>query len=89
MEPANISRVFDTTQFNTNSSQQLAQHFRTFPSSSTTCASDRTSNVNITVTKDFHLFERVKLQYRAEASTRSTGLSSRRPTCRRRARRSG
>jgi hypothetical protein len=65
--PRNISRVFDTTQFNTNSSQQLAQHFRTFPSQFNNLRSDRTSNVNITVTKDFHLFERAKLQFRAEA----------------------
>ena len=65
--PRNISRVFDTTRFNTNSSQQLASHFRTFPSQFNNLRSDRTSNVNITVTKDFHLFERVKLQYRAEA----------------------
>jgi hypothetical protein len=65
--PRNISRVFDTTQFNTNSSQQLAQHFRTFPSQFNNLRADRTSNVNITVTKDFHLVERAKLQFRAEA----------------------
>jgi hypothetical protein len=65
--PRNISRVFDTTRFNTNSSQQLASHFRTFPSQFNNLRSDRTSNVNITVTKDFHFFEKVKLQYRAEA----------------------
>jgi hypothetical protein len=65
--PRNISRVFDTTQFNTVSTQQLANHFRTFPSQFNNLRSDRTSNVNFTVTKDFHLFERLKLQYRAEA----------------------
>jgi hypothetical protein len=65
--PRNISRVFDTTRFNTNSSQQLASHFRTFPSQFNNLRSDGTSNVNITVTKDFHFFEKVKLQYRAEA----------------------
>jgi hypothetical protein len=63
----NVNHAFDTTRFNTVSSQQLSQNYRTFPSQFNNLRLDATNNMNVAVTKDFALRERMKLQFRADA----------------------
>ena len=63
----NVNQTFDTTQFNTNSSQQYTNHYRTFPSYFSNLRVDSTNNVNLSVTKNFKIRESVKLQFRADA----------------------
>lgn len=66
-DASNVSHAFDTTSFNTVSSQQLSANFRTFPSRFNNLRVDATNNINLTATKNFHVTERVRLQFRAEA----------------------
>jgi hypothetical protein len=63
----NVNQTFDTTQFNTNSSQQYTNHYRTFSSYFSNLRVDSTNNVNLSVTKNFKIRESVKLQFRADA----------------------
>jgi hypothetical protein len=51
----NVNKTFDTTQFNTNSSQQYTNHYRTFPTYFSNLRVDSTNNVNLSVTKSFTL----------------------------------
>jgi hypothetical protein len=62
-----VNHSFDTTQFNTISSQQLSQNFRTFPSQFSNLRVDHTNNIDVTLTKTFRIAEKVRLQFRAEA----------------------
>jgi hypothetical protein len=66
-DASNVSHAFNTSVFNTVSSQQLASNFRYFPSQFNTMRIEATNNINITVTKNFLIRERIKLQFRAEA----------------------
>ena len=63
----NVNHTFDTTQFNTSSSQQFTNHYRTFPSYMSNLRVDSTNNVNLSVTKYFTIRENVKLQFRADS----------------------
>ena len=63
----NASKTFDTTQFNTNSSQQYTNHYRTFSSYFSNLRVDATNNVNLSATKNFGILENVRLQFRADA----------------------
>jgi len=63
----NVNHTFDTTQFNTNSSQQYTNHYRTFSSYFSNLRVDATNNVNLSATKQFHIRESVNLQFRADA----------------------
>jgi hypothetical protein len=63
----NVNHTFDTTQFNTSSSQQYTSHYRTFSTYFSNLRTDATNNVNLSVTKYFHIREEVKLQFRADA----------------------
>jgi hypothetical protein len=62
-----VDRTFDTSRFNLVSAQQLSQNFRYFPSQFNNLRLDTTNNLNLTVTKDFALREKIKLQFRAES----------------------
>jgi hypothetical protein len=64
---SNVNHAFDTTAFNTVSSQQLANNFRTFPSQFSNLRLDYTNNIDITLTKSFKIGEKVKVQFRAES----------------------
>ena len=63
----NVNHAFDTTRFNTVSAQQLSQNFRYFSSQFNNIRVDGTNNLNLTVTKEFSLREKMKLQFRAES----------------------
>jgi len=63
----NPSHAFDTTAFNTVTSQQLSQNLRTFPSQFNNLRVDHTNNINLSLAKTFSIKERVKVQFRAEA----------------------
>jgi hypothetical protein len=63
----NVNKTFDTTQFNTNSSQQYTNHYRTFSTYFSNLRVDSTNNVNVSATKGFQLKEGMKLQFRADA----------------------
>lgn len=65
--PENVNHAFDTTRFNTVSSQQLSQNFRTFPSQFNNLRADHTNNVDLTLTITFRVGERVRVQFRVEA----------------------
>jgi hypothetical protein len=63
----NVNKTFDTTQFNTNSSQQFTNHYRTFSSYFSNLRVDATNNVNLSATKNFKILENVRLQFRGDA----------------------
>jgi hypothetical protein len=58
--------AFDITQFNTNSSQQLASHIRTFDTYFNNLRRDPTKNLDVSALKKFSLGERRYLQLRFE-----------------------
>jgi hypothetical protein len=66
LDARNIDHAFDTTQFNTNSKQQLDQNIRTFPSRFGNLRGDGVNNFDLSAIKNFTLREPLKLQYRAE-----------------------
>jgi hypothetical protein len=66
-DPRNTDRAFDVTRFNRASPEQLSQNFRYFPSQFNTIRVDGTNNLNLTVTKDFPIWERLRLQFRGES----------------------
>jgi len=59
--------AFDTTQFNTVSSQQLADHIRTFDTYFNNLRRDPTKNLDMSMLKRLSLGERRYLQFRAES----------------------
>jgi hypothetical protein len=63
----NVNHTFDTTLFNTSSSQQYTNHYRTFSSYFSNLRTDATNNVNLSVTKYIRIREELKLQFRADA----------------------
>jgi hypothetical protein len=65
--PTDLSHAFNTALFNTNSSQQLSDNFRTFHSTFSNLRVDATDNVNVNLAKNFTITEKVRLQFRAEA----------------------
>jgi hypothetical protein len=66
---ANVANVasFNTAAFNTVSSQQLSNNFRTFPSQFNNLRIDSMSNFNVNLTKSFVIHENIKVQFRAES----------------------
>jgi hypothetical protein len=63
----NVDHAFDTTRFNTVTTQQLSQNFRTFPSQFNNLRADHTNNIDVTLTKTFRIRERARVQFRAES----------------------
>jgi hypothetical protein len=66
LDSHNPNRMFDITQFNRNSTQQLASNLRTFPSSFGSLRADSPNNYSFSAIKQFPIRERLKLQYRCE-----------------------
>jgi len=66
-DATNVNHAFDTTQFNTVSSQQLANNYRTFPSLFNNLRLDSMNNINLNLTKSFVIHENLKMQFRAES----------------------
>ena len=62
-----MNHAFDTTRFNTVSAQQLSQNYRTFPTQFNNLRTDGTNNLNVSVTKEFSLREKMHLQFRADS----------------------
>jgi hypothetical protein len=59
--------TFDITRFNTSSSQQLANNYRTFPSLFNNARVDGMNNINLNVSKSFVIRENVRVQFRGES----------------------
>ena len=57
---------FDVTQFNTNSSQQLADNIRTFNVMFNNLRRDATKNLDLSILKNFHFTEQAYFQLRFE-----------------------
>ena len=66
LDPHNVDHAFDTTRFNTNSSQQLANNIRSFPTRFGNLRSDGVNQWDLSAIKNFGIKERAKLQYRCE-----------------------
>ncbi len=67
-QPRNLAQAFNTSLFDTASADQPnAYNYRTFPTSFNNLRSDPTNNLDLSMIKNFRLFERLKLQYRIEA----------------------
>ncbi len=58
---------FNTSAFNTVSSQQLSNNYRTFPTYFNNLRIDSMNNFNANLTKSFVIHENLKLQFRAES----------------------
>jgi len=58
---------FNTAAFNTASSQQLSNNYRTFPALFNNLRIDSMNNINLNLTKSFVIHENVKMQFRAES----------------------
>jgi hypothetical protein len=58
---------FNTSAFNTVSSQQLSNNFRTFPTQFNNLRTDSMNNFNANLTKSFVVHENIKVQFRAES----------------------
>jgi len=58
---------FNTSAFNTVSSQQLSNNLRTFPTYFNNLRIDSMNNFNVNLTKSFVVHENVKVQFRAES----------------------
>ena len=67
LEPRNLSQTFDTTRFERASAAQLSQNYRTFPQMFNNLRSDAANNVDLSMLKNFHISEKMALQYRFEA----------------------
>jgi hypothetical protein len=65
-DPRNIYQAFDATRFNRNSSQQLANNLRTFPSQFTSLRADGVNNLDLSAIKNMALTEKIRLQLRGE-----------------------
>lgn len=65
--PRLIDGTFDTTRFNTISSQQLASNIRTFPQRFSNLRAERVNNLDTAVIKNIAIVEGFRVQFRAEA----------------------
>jgi len=62
----NVNHAFDTTPCNIVSSQQLQYNYRTFPTQFNNLRADATNNFDLTITKNFPIVERLRLQFRGD-----------------------
>jgi hypothetical protein len=63
-----VNGAFDTTQFNRVSSQQLSSNLRTFPLAFSNLRADSIKNLDLSISKNIPLKERVRLEFTAQAS---------------------
>lgn len=63
----NLNRAFDTTRFVTDPRLQLDRNVRTFNSGFSAYRADAVNNIDFSVIKQFPVYERVKIQLRAES----------------------
>jgi hypothetical protein len=67
-DPTNLTHAFDVTQFDRNSNDQPnTYNYRLFPQMFNNLRSQGANNADLSMLKNFSLWERVKLQYRFEA----------------------
>jgi hypothetical protein len=67
LQPRNLAQAFDVTQFDRISTDQLSQHYRTFPQMFNNLRSDAANNVDLSMLKNFHITERIFAQFRFES----------------------
>ncbi|MDE3168037.1 MAG: TonB-dependent receptor, partial [Acidobacteriota bacterium] len=67
MSPRSLGQAFDTTRFERTSAAQLSQNYRTFPQMFNNLRSDAANNVDLSMLKNFHIGEKIAVQYRFEA----------------------
>jgi hypothetical protein len=67
MAPRDLTQAFDVTRFDRVSADQLSQNYRTFPSMFQNLRSDAANNVDLSMIKNFHVTERMSMQFRFEA----------------------
>lgn len=65
--PRGVSKAFNTTLFNTVSSQQLLDNIRTFPLRFSTVRADSLKNLDASLSKDFNFREARRIELRFEA----------------------
>ena len=58
---------FDTTRFDTKSSDQLGSNLRTLPTAFSNLRADGANNIDLSVLKNIRITERVRFQLRGEA----------------------
>jgi outer membrane receptor protein involved in Fe transport len=61
-----VARWFNTSGFNTNSSQQLANNIRTFPIRFSGIRADGATGWNFSMIRNYHVRERIAMQFQAE-----------------------
>ena len=66
LQPRNLGQAFDVTRFERLSANQLSQNYRTFPQMFNNLRSDAANNVDLSLLKNFHISERVSVQFRFE-----------------------
>lgn len=67
MNPTAINGAFDTSRFNRTPAQQLDWNVRRFPTRFANLRQDGARNVDLSVIKNFPVFELFRVQFRAEA----------------------
>ncbi|HWB82507.1 MAG TPA: carboxypeptidase regulatory-like domain-containing protein [Bryobacteraceae bacterium] len=63
----NVDQAFDTTQFNSNSKEQLSQNLRYFPSQFNNLRVTGTNNLDLALSKRFPIKERMNMEFRADS----------------------
>jgi hypothetical protein len=66
MQPRNLAEAFDVTRFDRISADQLSQNYRNFPNTFNNFRSDAANNVDLSMLKNFHITERMAMQFRFE-----------------------
>jgi len=67
MQPRDLTAAFDVTRFERASAAQPSQNYRTFPQMFNNLRSDAANNTDLSMLKNFHVTEKMFMQFRFEA----------------------